>query len=1023
MKQTHRKRIAIVLATLILLTSAPFAGFEGIELPEVTFARAAEVIDSGTFGENLTWTLDSEGTLIISGTGDMENYTSSDAIPWRSYSAFIKNVVIEEGVTSICNWAFCNDVELTKIEIPNSVSKIYDGAFMNCSSLQSIVLPEGLIIIGGTAFKDCTSLSEIMIPDSVTEIRYSAFFNCTSLKIVNISDNVLFIGNGAFAQCTSLTAINVDANNANYCSEDGVLYDSSKTLLMCYPAGKTDEFFAVPPDCGIDAWAFSGCVYLKEVFMPEGVGFGYASFAYCTALTIINIPDSEYHIESNTFIGCTALTTVNFGKNSQLREISYGAFSGCISLNNISLPDSVTTIGIEAFAGCTSLREIVILDGVTEIGPYAFDACTSLTSIDVEINNEFYSSLNGVLYNKEKTTLIHYPAGKIDPSFVIPNSVTSIVPYAFSGCISLQSVTFEENSKLTSIDTAAFMQCFSLLFITVPDKVESIGQMAFAGCTSLETVFFDENSQLTNIGDSAFVYCSSLTEISIPVNVTNIGTAAFGECTALTEINIPDNVKNIEQVAFYGCTSLTAINIPSSVESIGYGAFEGCTSLSAVYIKNIDAWCNIVFDDIASSPLVIAVVNGSHCPLYLNNEPVTEITFSASRGTEIKDFSLCYCLSLTKAEIQPGISTIGKYAFAACSAMSSILLSSDVKVIEDDAFNYCLSLKNVYYSGTEEEWNAISIGINNDYLLNANIHFNSTGVCDHVESTVTQPENCTVNGYILTVCDLCGELLSFETIPAAHVWGEWVEKKTATCVQNGEETRTCGRCGETESRETDLDEHTFGEWCVVTEPTLDADGKQERKCSACPLTEEDPIPALLYKEYVNEESGIGVGVTKEAYGGKDITVEIEEVFDGSQFVTNIYGKSRTWNIKTHLNGEQVQPLVPVFIRIPIPADYNASKIFVYHINSQTGVSEKLASEVIDGYICFYTNSFSLFIVVDESSIITPAPGETDEPDTPANDCDHLCHKSGIIGFFWKIIRVFQKLFGLNPVCECGVAHY
>lgn len=175
----------------------------------------------------------------------------------------------------------------------------------------------------------------------------------------------------------------------------------------------------------------------------------------------------------------------------------------------------------------------------------------------------------------------------------------------------------------------------------------------------------------------------------------------------------------------------------------------------------------------------------------------------------------------------------------------------------------------------------------------------------------------------------------------------------------------------------------------------------------------EEIPLIEIKEYKDEQSGVIILADKEAYNGKDISFTVEEVFDGSHYLGISYGNVESWNITTYIDGEEAQPSTPVYVKIPLPDNFNEKKCTVYHINSQTNQKEKIASDVIDGYICFYAESFSIYIVVDESSAI----------ENPAENCDHICHKSGFLGFIWKIIVFFSKLFKINPVCDCGTAHY
>ena len=212
--------------------------------------------------------------------------------------------------------------------------------------------------------------------------------------------------------------------------------------------------------------------------------------------------------------------------------------------------NTLTTIPDKVFIDCKTLVSIIIPNSVTSIGINAF---YYKTVINVNTANTTYSSQDGILYNKAKTTLILYPAGKTGNTFTIPNSVTSIGDRAFSGCESLASVTIP--NSVTSIGEYAFYSS-SLTSITIPNSV-------------------------TIIGDSAFYWCKKLISVTIPNSVTSIGASAFSNCKSLTSVTIPNSVTSIGVQAFYECTSLTSITIPNSVTSIGDDAFSGCTSLTS----------------------------------------------------------------------------------------------------------------------------------------------------------------------------------------------------------------------------------------------------------------------------------------------------------------------------------------------------------------------------------------------------------------------------------------------------------
>ena len=315
-----KKRIfSFVLTVLMIVSLLPVS------------ALAANIVRSGNCGaegdgSNLTWTLDSEGVLTISGSGNMYDYYYNDDdlsnAPWYRIRSRVKSAVIAEGVTSIGKRAFTYCESLTSVTIPDSVTYIGDYAFDGCESLTSVTIPDGVTYIGDYAFDDCRSLTSVTIPDSVTSIGEQAFYDCTSLTSVTIPDGVTSIGRYAFKGCTSLTSVTI----------------------------------------------------------PDSVtSIGDDAFAGCTSLTSVTIPNSVTSIGDSAFQGCTSLTSVTIPDS--VTSIGEWAFRYCTSLTSVTIPDGVTNIGDSTFSNCTSLTSVTIPDSVTYIGQQAFWRCESLTDV------------------------------------------------------------------------------------------------------------------------------------------------------------------------------------------------------------------------------------------------------------------------------------------------------------------------------------------------------------------------------------------------------------------------------------------------------------------------------------------------------------------------------------------------------------------------------------------------------------------------------------------------------------------
>jgi hypothetical protein len=395
-----------------------------------TVKAIVQAIASGITGE-CTWKITGvpgNYTLTISGNGAMA-YDYYDAIPWEQYIDDIKTAVIHDGVTTVGNAAFYECRGLTSVTIGNSVTTIGDDAFNECDDLINVTIGNSVTTIGREAFEDCSSLINEAIPNSVTTIGDDAFGDCRSLVNVTIGNSVTTIGDGAFSECSSLinvtipnsvttigysvfsdcsslTSINVDVDNTQYSSENGVLFDKNKTMLVAYPVGKTGSYVIPNSVITVGEDAFFSCSNLTSVTIPNSVTtIGDYAFSWCSSLTSVTIPNSVTTIGEGTFSSCSSLTSVTIPNS--VTTISSHAFGGCSSLTSVTIGNSVTTIGSSAFSGCSSLTSVTIGNSVITIGEGAFSYCSNLSSVtnlsttpqNIYIDNYYSRVFEGVNIN------------------------------------------------------------------------------------------------------------------------------------------------------------------------------------------------------------------------------------------------------------------------------------------------------------------------------------------------------------------------------------------------------------------------------------------------------------------------------------------------------------------------------------------------------------------------------------------------------------------------------------------------
>ena len=598
---------------------------------------------------NLTWKLDADGTLTISGTGAMKNYDYNDNPSPVYNNSNVKKVVIEDGVTSIGNSAFNECISLTSITIPDSVTSIGTYAFSGCRSLTSITIPDSVTSIGAYAFQSCSNLTSITIPDSVTSIGASAFNSCSGLTSITIPDSVTSIGNFAFSYCISLTSITIP---------------DSVTSIGAYAFQSCSNLTSITiPDSvtSIGASAFNSCSGLTSITIPDSVtSIGNFAFSYCISLTSITIPDSVTSIGSYAFYNCKNLTTISLSCKSSLKKSDFGDKADLVSYTNQHLltktaakAATCSESGNKEYWTCEHCGKYFLSDDTNPETAKAVEQSetilpalkhkNAITRGAVEPNgtkpgysgDRYCPDCNTVLekgytyWIEDNLTWKLYEDGTLNIS-----GTGAMKNYSYSNnkspaCsnLSVTSIVIEEG--VTSIGDYAFENCDNLTSITIPENVEIIGKGAFYSCDNLKDVTLQDGVKI--IERTAFIWCGNLTNIVLPNSITSIGDWAFKDCTSLTSIKIPSSVTSIDD-PFYNCSSLKTISLDcgSSLKRTDFGKQADLVSYTPHTLIKTEA--KPVTDDESGNKEYWTC---SHCGKYFLSDDTNPETATAVELSEI----------------------------------------------------------------------------------------------------------------------------------------------------------------------------------------------------------------------------------------------------------------------------------------------------------------------------------------------------------------------------------------------------
>ncbi len=827
-------------------------------------------IETGSCGTNATYTMDTgKGTLIISGTGAINNYKSEynyikkvnrTTAPWGSYD--IKSVVIEDGITSIGNYAFCLNEEMVEVSLPSTLQSIGTSALYGVA-LSSLVLPQGLTTISNSAFGGIKNLTVIEIPDSVTNIEKTAFTGCANLERVTLP-------------CSAVLASSSD----NY---NNVFYNCGKlkTLYFTKGTGSMPDYETVSPFKSI-----SGT--LTEVSFAEGVGYiGQNTFRDCSKLETVNMPLTQPVIGKDAFKG-TPYYQSTFDENGLIISGTI-LCDGMYAKGDIVIPDGITEISDEAFKNNKNITSIIIPESVKTVGSSAFYGCTGLTSLTVPCDLDLYKDDNsffnvtglttlkmtkgsGVMlsFNNKfqytpwyksasKFTTLHLDEGITNISayafkdltllsgLIIPSTVTKIEMNSFYGDTSLEKVTIPDSVE--SI-TSSFQGCSGIKELSIPvSTTMSSWSASWENCSNLEKVTFTKGNgkavsyvnnykyvpwylskanlqevalesgitsignymfygseitsitlpkTITSIGDYSFKQCEKLTEITIPDSVTVIGANAFESCTSLSSVSLPDNGVSISNFAFRYCSALTDLEIPESVSNMGSGSFVGCTSLTHLTLPSTVAMPSTYVFTNCTNIKSIDITKGNG--------------IIQSNSTNYK-YSPWYISkdAIEEINIADGMTEIGDYAFYYCSGLTVIDIPSSVIRIGSYAFYGCIGLRSIVLP--INVFSVDSYAFRNCNNLEKIYFLNDD--CSIVTTTYTIPATTTIIGYPnSTAHDYANQFSRtfVEIIKLCPDCGSPITNSVTvdpTCTEKGHTTLTCDNCSHTETTDISAKGHTL----------------------------------------------------------------------------------------------------------------------------------------------------------------------------------------------------------------------
>lgn len=723
------------------------------------------------------------GDGAFKGCSSLSSITIPNSVTTLGQGVFIDcnslaEIILGTGLKEIGLATFSNCKKLSKITIPEGVASIGERAFANCSNLLNIIIPNTVGHIGKGAFANCSKLEDITLPftGNGTDVHHVGYiFGADSAEqqkdFVPASLHKIVLTGGssikasAFVGCENIT--NVVLPDGIEKIEENAFKDCKQLQNPVFPTSLTN----------IEAFAFSGCSFTKFEIPTHIFSLELGAFSNCSSLASISLPftGDGKTISHIGYIFSNDASKITLPENLKEVTLTTGSvikkesFKNCNQLISITLPAGITTIEDYAFMGCSQLKTILLPDTLKEIGSSAFSGCSAQldwgTNPSISIIKasafENYAGINLIIPDSvnqiERAALLY--ANRLEQiilpfvgasstakdlnyfSYIFGSSENDAYHNASYVPNSLTKVTIKTGTK---IGVNAFVGCKHINEIVLPNTIEMIENGAFRGCESLTTLVLPEG--ITSVGNNAFMECSSLVELVLPDTILTIGSenggfaSVFYGCSSLEKITLPNQLRSINSRLFYGCTNLTSIVIPSTLERISSDAFDGCAIHTVYFNGSLLEWLNSTI----TGNLLYQFERDNHFYIKKSEiewEEVKELVIPGG-VTSIESYKFYGFNHITSLTLPQTVLTIGMYAFAGCKfnhalnlrfittieqrafsgcdELTSIILGSNLVSIGSSALPY---LSTIYYMGTADTWNTISISSENSNIIEAKRYY------------------------------------------------------------------------------------------------------------------------------------------------------------------------------------------------------------------------------------------------------------------------------------------------------------